>query len=332
MLEAFYAVGGSDSRLIGLFKKASGVDGPGHAYTDDDIGTLVAEAMKNGDMVRGAGLSAACVACHRIGDAGGVVGPELTSIGTTLTADRITEKLLWPKRRVKEGYTLLEVTMKDGTVHQGYERRSRESERAGMVLMRDLASESLVSLRADRMASRKEVGSAMPSGLAAGLSRAQLADLIRYLISLGGGAEKEKDGFVSIFDGKTLKGWEAMPKQTAGAWTVEQGMIVGNGDRGRGYLTFKNHDVRNFELKLAYRFPGKGNSGISIRARVDPTGRRTFQSYHADLGHLGIGPRILGAWDFHTPGRREHACFRGDHLVIDEKDKPTVTKIEGAIT
>ncbi|MEK6237071.1 MAG: DUF1080 domain-containing protein, partial [Planctomycetales bacterium] len=76
----------------------------------------------------------------------------------------------------------------------------------------------------------------------------------------------------------------------------------------------------------------KGNSGVSIRARKDPTGKRGFQSYHADLGHVGIGKRVLGAWDFHTPGRREHACFRGDRLVIDEKDKPTVTKIEGAVT
>ncbi|NIP98889.1 MAG: DUF1080 domain-containing protein, partial [Akkermansiaceae bacterium] len=52
----------------------------------------------------------------------------------------------------------------------------------------------------------------------------------------------------------------------------------------------------------------------------------------ADLGHLGIGRQVLGAWDFHTPGRREHACFRGDRLVIDENDRPTVTKIEGAVT
>ena len=78
--------------------------------------------------------------------------------------------------------------------------------------------------------------------------------------------------------------------------------------------------------------PGEGNSGISIRAREDRTGKRMFQSYHADLGHVGIGDQVLGAWDFHTPGRREHACFRGDRLVIDANDEPTVTKIDGAIT
>ncbi len=142
-----------------------------------------------------------------------------------------------------------------------------------------------------------------------------------------------KDGFISIFDGKTLKGWEAMPAKTASAWTVQDGMIVGNGDKGRGYLTYSpNKNVANLELKFSYRFPGKGNSGVSIRAVVDKTRKRDFQSYHADLGHLGIGKNVMGAWDFHTPGRKEHRCFRGDQLVIGEDDKPTITAIKDALT
>jgi len=142
-----------------------------------------------------------------------------------------------------------------------------------------------------------------------------------------------KDGFVSIFDGKTLKGWEAMPTRTAPAWTVQDGIIVGNGDKGRGYLTYaSNKNVADLELKFSYRFPGKGNSGVSIRAIHDKTRKRDFQSYHADIGHLGIGKNVMGAWDFHTPGRREHRCFRGDRLVIGKDDKPTITPIEGALT
>ena len=142
-----------------------------------------------------------------------------------------------------------------------------------------------------------------------------------------------KDGFISIFDGKTLKGWEAMPAETAPAWTVRGGMIVGTGDKGRGYLTYApNKNVADLELKFSYRFPGKGNSGVSIRAIPDKTRKRDFQSYHADIGHLGIGKNVMGAWDFHTPGRREHRCFRGDRLEIGEDDKPTITPIKDALT
>jgi len=143
--------------------------------------------------------------------------------------------------------------------------------------------------------------------------------------------ESEK-GFVPMFDGKSLKNWVVMPEKAAAAWSVQDGMIVGEGDKGRSYLVFANRNVADFELKFSYRFPGKGNSGVNIRARVDKTGKRGFQGYHADLGHVGIGKQVLGAWDFHTPGRREHACFRGDRLVIDKDDNPTVTRIDGAVT
>ena len=144
--------------------------------------------------------------------------------------------------------------------------------------------------------------------------------------------QTDEEGFVSIFNGKTLKGWKALPENTAPAWTVRDGMIIGDGDKGQGYLTFENTEIADLEIKLSYRFPGKGNSGISIRARKDKTHKRLFQSYHADFGHVGIGKNVLGAWDFHTPGRREHACFRGDRLVIDENDKPKLTRIENTVT
>ena len=145
-------------------------------------------------------------------------------------------------------------------------------------------------------------------------------------------ADEKADGFVSIFDGKSLKGWEVMPARTAKAWSVKDGMIVGDGDKGEGFLVFENKEIADLELKFSYRFPGEGNSGVSIRAIKDKTGERQFQSYHADLGNVGIGKNVLGAWDFQTPGRREHRCFRGDSLVIDEKDKAKITPLEGAIT
>ena len=139
-------------------------------------------------------------------------------------------------------------------------------------------------------------------------------------------------GFVALFDGKTLDGWTVVPPEAKEAWTAMAGMIVGDGDKGRSYLVYENREIADFEMKLSYRFPGKGNSGISIRAREDDTGRRRFQCYHADLGHVGIGKQVLGAWDFHTPGRVEHACYRGQRLIIDAQDQPTVAEIDGAVT
>ena len=137
--------------------------------------------------------------------------------------------------------------------------------------------------------------------------------------------------FVSMFDGHSLAGWSEMLSSGENAWSVEDGVIVGNGDKGLGYLTYDRGDIGDFEMMFSYRFPGEGNSGLNIRARPDPTGKRDFQSYHVDIGHVGIGKQVLGAWDFHTPGRREHACFRGDSLVIDGNDQPILSPLEGAV-
>ena len=62
------------------------------------------------------------------------------------------------------------------------------------------------------------------------------------------------------------------------------------------------------------------------------TGKREFQSYHADIGHIGIGKHVLGAWDFHTPERKEHGCPRGQRLVIDQNDEATYTLIENGLS
>ena len=63
-----------------------------------------------------------------------------------------------------------------------------------------------------------------------------------------------------------------------------------------------------------------------------PGGKRPFEGYHADLGHVGIGPQILGAWDFHFATRREYPCHRGTRLVIDEDGESHSTEIDGAVT
>jgi len=141
------------------------------------------------------------------------------------------------------------------------------------------------------------------------------------------------DGFVSIFDGKTLDGWHVVPKESAPSWTVVDGAIVGQGKiKWPSYLVWKDENLTDFELKLSYRLPGKGNTGIDTRRQRALSGRRAYQAYHADLGHIGIGANILGAWDFHFTKRKEHACLRGTRLVIDENENPHSAPLPGAIT
>lgn len=137
----------------------------------------------------------------------------------------------------------------------------------------------------------------------------------------------------AIFDGKTLDGWHAVPKECASDWAVRDGAIVGLGSKNRlAYLVWKDQRLTDFELELNYRLPDKGNTGIEIRSQPDLAGKRPFEGYHADIGHVGIGPHILGAWDFHFAKRKEHPCPRGTRLVINEDQKAHAGKIPRALT
>ena len=139
--------------------------------------------------------------------------------------------------------------------------------------------------------------------------------------------------FVSIFDGKTLKGWRADPESNASAWSVMDGAIQGEGQEDRlAYLIYSgDEELIDFELRFSYRMLTKGNSGVELRSRVDQTGKRPLEGYHADLGHVGIGPQVLGAWDFHFATRKEFPCERGTQLVIDENGGVHYNKIENHV-
>ena len=145
------------------------------------ISELVRLAREKGDPARGKLESVSCLGCHRIGTQGGLVGPDLTSLGTTLSPERIVEELLWPGRQVKEGYSMIQLTTKSGEILQGYERSSKP----GTIAIRQLAEDSFLTLRREQVGSVKKLGSAMPPNLLAGMSRQRLLNLIQYLVQLG---------------------------------------------------------------------------------------------------------------------------------------------------
>ena len=72
----------------------------------------------------------------------------------------------------------------------------------------------------------------------------------------------KKDGWVSIFDGKTLDGWKSNEK-TEG-FKIEDGCITGFG--GRNHLYYME-ELKNFELMLDAKISKGGNSGVYIKSQ-----------------------------------------------------------------
>ncbi len=90
--------------------------------------------------------------------------------------------------------------------------------------------------------------------------------LVTALLIPSGVTHAQDDGFISLFDGKTLKGWDGNPK----FWSVEDGTITGqttadNPTSGNTFIIWRGGEVDNFELQFDYKIVG-GNSGVQYRS------------------------------------------------------------------
>ncbi|MEK6239495.1 MAG: c-type cytochrome [Planctomycetales bacterium] len=187
ILRSLFSSGRSDQVLLAAINQAIGDAAKTPDYSQSLVRQLVGQATQQGDVARGQVLfnSLACGSCHQVSGHGGAVGPDLTSIGTTLSAERIAEELLWPNRQVKEGYSVIQVLTAEGKILQGYQRTTKDSKRSGDVVLQDVATGRLVVVKKNRIEEQRVTGSPMPTGLTALLSQSQLLDLIQYLSKLG---------------------------------------------------------------------------------------------------------------------------------------------------
>ena len=79
----------------------------------------------------------------------------------------------------------MQVITDEGRIYQGYERRTKESQTSGDLVIQDLVTGKLVTIKPEHIEEKRVTGSSMPEGLTASLSRSQLLDLILYLSGLG---------------------------------------------------------------------------------------------------------------------------------------------------
>src|SRR6188508_2285729 len=98
--------------------------------------------------------------------------------------------------------------------------------------------------------------------------------LALILIVLVGSSMKpvQKDGWVSLFDGKTLDGWKA--SEHPSTFSVKDGQIVVFGDRAHLFYdgSVNAHAFKNFELKMQVMTTPGSNSGIFIHTAYQETG------------------------------------------------------------
>ena len=137
-----------------------------------------------------------------------------------------------------------------------------------------------------------------------------------------------KDGWVSMFDGKTLDGWKASEKPEN--WKVEDGAIVGRGDRS--HLFWTKEICENCEFRATVKINTGGNSGMYFRAQEIvanwPQGYEAqVNTSHKDPVKTGSLYNIVKVLDKLVPEETwftQHIIADGDHIIIKVNDKVTV--------
>ncbi len=132
-------------------------------------------------------------------------------------------------------------------------------------------------------------------------------------------AADSEQGFVSMFNGQDLTGWEGK----AGWWYVEDGTITSQSTPEKpclkcNYLMWRGGKPGDFELRLKYRIVG-GNSGIQFRSQERPDWD-TF-GYQADIDAEG---QWAGALFEHARGG---IAMRGERVVVDENGQKQVSSL-----
>ena len=143
---------------------------------------LFSESLQGGNVGQGQRVvfqnaAAQCARCHAFGDQGPDVGPNLRSIGATLTREELLEALIDPSARIAPGYGAVSVKLRSGETVAGMLR-----EETGSHLVVQTGSGPRQVAKTD-IVERTNAPSSMPP-MGHILSRRELRDVVEYLTTL----------------------------------------------------------------------------------------------------------------------------------------------------
>jgi hypothetical protein len=135
------------------------------------------------------------------------------------------------------------------------------------------------------------------------LAPAQLAALLEMGGTFAGVAFTQPDpysfndhvGYVSLFDGASLKGWDGNPK----FWRAEGGAIIGESTpqnpSGNSYIVYRDMVAKDFTLKFEIKVEGSGGSGLQYRSKTGiPWLANIADNVTANVGPVNLAWMMTG--------------------------------------
>ncbi|MEM6778930.1 MAG: family 16 glycoside hydrolase [Planctomycetota bacterium] len=159
---------------------------PEKQWTLDELSLAARHNLKQRDYANGRKMfaAAACYACHRFGNQGGMTGPDLTSAGRRYSAHDLLDQVIHPSKVINDQFSSVMVLTDEGTIHTGVVVNMKGDR---ITLNTDLTDPNQ-RISIDRNTIEELVvskTSPMPAGLFNRMTQDEILDLIAYLMSGG---------------------------------------------------------------------------------------------------------------------------------------------------
>jgi putative heme-binding domain-containing protein len=200
--------------LIKALQDSGGLKPMKMSLSKEEMISMIARVNSKGNAARGESIyrreNLQCVACHAIGEVGGVIGPNLVSIGASAPVDYLIESLLEPSKKIKEGYHTNLITLKNGDSYAGGILSETDSE----VVVRDLTGKHNRVAKSDIVSQTISPVSLMPVGLTMQLREDEFVDLVRFMVELG------KEGDFKTSNQRFARKWDVLPVNSPNPGTI----------------------------------------------------------------------------------------------------------------
>jgi putative heme-binding domain-containing protein len=155
-------------------------------WTLDELSKAAATGMKDRNFENGRKMfaAAACFACHRFGNAGGMTGPDLTGAGGRYSPHDLLDQIINPSKEINEQFTPIIVTKKDGSQVSGVvvnlsgDNVTINTDLSDPNQRENIDRKNVTSIEPSKVSS-------MPPGLLMMLTKEEILDLVAYALSGG---------------------------------------------------------------------------------------------------------------------------------------------------
>jgi hypothetical protein len=177
----------------------------------------------------------------------------------------------------------------------------------------------------------------MKAGILFTVALAACATLLFATVVARAEDKPDADGFISLFDGKSLEGWT--PSENKETWHIEDSCLVSGGKRSHLFYSgpVNDHDFKNFELKADVLTKPGSNSGIYFHTEYQEKDW-PFKGYEAQVNNTHTDWKRTGGLydvvDLREAPAKDDEWFEYDilvqdkHIVLKINDKTTVDYTE----